>query len=239
MKKECFTLLELLIVVAIIAILAAILLPLLSRAKYKARDIMCISSVRQNLIGLTSFAKDNGPGGFPNVKKWGSPQYTRYLYTEDNGGHYQNLGHLWQDGYIAPDSMYCAQANSSDDKNIYAKKFDYYVVNGIYDPVAKIATNSLDAVRQAYILYPYQMSKTSRNALKYLEINEYEMLIADGIWEQYHSQYKPSWSVGKKDGSAKFHFSQENYNYSKSTSNEYSNWTKSSICRENILNEIQ
>ena len=45
--QRAFTLIELLVVVAIIALLLAILLPALSRARAKAREVTCLSNLRQ------------------------------------------------------------------------------------------------------------------------------------------------------------------------------------------------
>jgi len=54
-----FTLVELLVVMAIICLMAAMLLPSLSRAKAKARTTGCLSNLHQIGLGLTMYLSDN------------------------------------------------------------------------------------------------------------------------------------------------------------------------------------
>src|SRR5262249_573890 len=58
-RSRGFTLIELLVVIGVVAILAAILLPVFDQVRERARAMTCASNLRQLGVGLTMYAQDH------------------------------------------------------------------------------------------------------------------------------------------------------------------------------------
>ncbi len=77
---EAFTLAELLVVIAVIAILAALLLPVLSRAKAKAQRTACMNNLRQINLGIRMYSDDSHDAS-PSPGSAASPTNFVTLYS--------------------------------------------------------------------------------------------------------------------------------------------------------------
>ena len=66
--KRGFTLTELLVVIAVIGVLAALLIPSVLHSKFKARVVTCASNYRQLTLASALYATDDPKGRLPSFE---------------------------------------------------------------------------------------------------------------------------------------------------------------------------
>jgi prepilin-type N-terminal cleavage/methylation domain-containing protein len=77
-----FTLVEMLAVIAIIAVLSGLLLPAIKRTLFAARRTSCMSNLRQIGMGFLSYLQDNGEAFLCCDPLEGLPRFTVNVHRE-------------------------------------------------------------------------------------------------------------------------------------------------------------
>jgi prepilin-type N-terminal cleavage/methylation domain-containing protein len=113
MKKSGFTLVELLVVIAIIALLVSILLPALSKAKYQAQRVYCLSDIRNQAVAQFMYAGDNNGTYSPNNSN--GPQYMR----SNLGGGTRTFDVMYKDYIPDVDVMFCPLTDEFNPRRVY------------------------------------------------------------------------------------------------------------------------
>lgn len=158
--RKAFTIIELLVVVSIIALLIAILQPVLSKAKESARITQCAASLQQQGVATTAYAIDN-KDALPSVRDdvsgdaaYNLPfgHWSRWfqLSAGENKPKW-SIAQLWYGNYFtSAEALYCP--SQQDPKFILQS----------YEPFPSASKLNFSGVRVAYNHNPMTRSLTDR-----------------------------------------------------------------------------
>jgi prepilin-type N-terminal cleavage/methylation domain-containing protein len=205
--RHGFTLIELLVVIAIIAILAAILFPVFARAREKARQITCISNLKQLGTAVLMYAQDydedlpNNFAGKKDTNLWsdlaGSGLLDPYLKNKNIWFCPSDTPHTYPNQTY--DYSYCLYNNTADvNKWVYPAHMESHSLAEAQYPAQKVVFWEVFAYHgnRAYVA----------NALtdKSLRGDISNMTLLDGHTKTYHStslnpdvvnRFNPDWTV--------------------------------------------
>ena len=147
--RQAFTLVELLVAIAIIAILAAILFPAFSRARENGRRTACSSNLKQISLGLMQYTQDNDN---ILVKTWRGPLPATVGFGPSN----TTDKYKWMDAiqpYVKSERVFSCP--SDDKSNSYrfrdGKNYGSYGLSNVYNGEVAAVRNSPSDINEAAI----------------------------------------------------------------------------------------
>ncbi|MBR6470187.1 MAG: type II secretion system protein [Victivallales bacterium] len=189
--KHSFTLIELLTVIAIIAILAGMLIPAVGKARNKAQVARCLGNQRQLLQGAQMYANDwkqflpctdeapaGNPGDFPTgqlIQRTGNNRdmpYANYWWKLDdaNPGTAYEANRSWAGkiyGVLKDPGVFFCPAATVSNENMMASSYDRK--HGLsYLTCYEVSRLKLDQVKNAdSAIYCYDNNSTANTAYTY------------------------------------------------------------------------
>jgi prepilin-type processing-associated H-X9-DG protein len=194
-KSWAFTLVELLVVIGIIALLVAILLPSLSRARESAKSVQCLSNLRQIAMAIVNYTGDNKflmPGGGE-----GPPQQLWDWIYWDNTAPYNDLTQCPLAKYIGINTSTASPVagdNPSTSANVfrcpsdiwsdhisnYGGRYPYFFS---YSINAYACDNSRAYSRMGLSsTHNFKITMVHNPSQKIMMVDECERTVNDGLW---------------------------------------------------------
>ena len=207
MRKKAFTLVELLVVISIIALLLAVLMPSLQKAREQARRALCASNLRQLILSVNLYGLDykntvvgghTGFGGSTEIIQNSNPVvrsglaiycYLGYLSVDS-----LKLAHCPSDNGLGIDPVLLAKFGGKDTRD-WTRRWKNYNFDPMNNPGlsgAQVNTNILGS----YKIYAegweigqrFNLGETGRmKQFQYYPMDYFGAFLVDGPW------YKPAY----------------------------------------------
>lgn len=217
-RRSGFTILELLVVCAIIAVLLAVLIPSMTSARREARRVVCQANLKQVVYGWRSYLEES-KGAFLQKAlgdiNYGGRQGSFALYRGNKpvNKHLKLQAKVDQgaDLFSCPDDT----GGGTDPNNqmhpnekIAPSFFNWYGTSYFANPLlvgpAPYAFGSGDGVGQWLSEY-YKKKATRPITLPQIDYESRVLLVADGVWQK-------AWNYSNKDPILQWHNQKQKYN---------------------------
>lgn len=157
MKYKGLTLVELIVAVAIIAVLATVTFPSLQSSRRKAKSVLCGSNIRQIMLGLSFYESENRsfPFGFDDTRKTLPDQgYAGYRQFDKSGWWWFNFTEGYFDKTRGKKQVLTCPAN-----NMKTRTLEYNILSGNYGVNQSICKDArVRASRAEFVGTPLQSS---------------------------------------------------------------------------------
>ncbi len=157
-QTKAFTLIELLVVISIIALLIAILMPALGKAREQGKMVYCKTNLKNITLAMTMYADDNDGKvhSSPNQGMWyiyrsgpDGPINTNIMIDKNHGNAYWGVAYFPYCSNV--DAFICPKSKYMDDLGDYANSEAYwhgtYALNGFLS--GRKETRRINTTRRA------------------------------------------------------------------------------------------